>query len=325
MIHFVIMLRFRVLVFLTPLVLVPFSLPLLGQTYRSTDSNRLSSGSAPTTTNSATSAARASQPSGAASGSIPFDDTATTGSNDSSASRPLPRITVAEPPVLPPTWSMQDRIAWGANLLLAFVGYAGIMLALRALGKIDRQTKAVEAVAESALQTANAALLNAQALLDAERPWILISIEPAPQMKNSFRIVATNRGRSPAEIIATADRIGIAVDEQHLPKKPEFAKEKPLLVPVVLVPGESTVIQPFGRDDVKWVCKTEENLRRIELWNDSIFLYGRLVYRSLIAPVDSPVHQTDWCCRYVHGESSSSLVMGGPPEYNKHINLARPA
>jgi hypothetical protein len=29
-------------------------------------------------------------------------------------------------------------------------------------------------------------------------------------------------------------------------------------------------------------------------------------------------HETFWCCRYIHGEKSSALVMAGPPEYNKH-------
>jgi len=73
---------------------------------------------------------------------------------------------------------------------------------------------------------------------------------------------------------------------------------------------------------VKWICKTDESLRRIELWQDTIFLYGRLVYRSLMAPDQAPTHQVNWCCKYVHGEAASSLVMGGPPEYNKHSNIS---
>jgi len=233
---------------------------------------------------------------------------------------PQPRITIANPPPMPVTWPLRDRISWGANLLLAFVGYAGIMLALGTLRKIERQTRSGEMMAQAAMESANAALLHAQAILDAERPWILISVEPSPQGRNSFKIVATNRGRSPAEIIASADRIGIAAEERNLPKSPEFAKEKPLNAPVVLLPGESTVVQPFGRDDVKWVCKTEDAIRRVETWQDNIFLYGRLVYRSLLSPRPAKDHQTDWCCRYIHGETTSNLVIGGPAEYNKHLN-----
>jgi hypothetical protein len=245
------------------------------------------------------------------------------GSNENPATHedhPQPRITIANPPPAPLAWPLRDRISWGANLLLAFVGYAGILLALGTLRKIERQTRSGEMMAQAAVESANAALLHAQAILDAERPWILISVEPSLQGRNSFKIVATNRGRSPAEIIASADRIGIAAEERNLPKSPEFAKEKPLSVPVVLLPGESTVVQPFGRDDVKWVCKTEDAIRRVETWQDNIFLYGRLVYRSLLSPRPAKVHQTDWCCRYIHGEITSNLVIGGPTEYNKHLN-----
>jgi hypothetical protein len=248
---------------------------------------------------------------------------ATSGSVTSppSSTYPQPHIAIANPPPTAPAWPIQDRITWGANLVLAFLGYAGILIALRILRRIEQQTRSGETLAQAALESANAARLQAQVILNAERPWLLITVEPYYPAKNAFRIVATNRGSSPAEIIATADRIGIAVDENHLPKSPEFANEKSLAVHAILVPGESTVIQPFGRDDVKWVCKTEESLRRVELSHDTIFLFGRLVYRSLVAPSDSQTHQVDWCCKYIHGETASNLVMGGPPAYNKHVEI----
>lgn len=282
--------------------------PLPGQTTKTADS-------APA---SQTAAQDATRPSAVS----PSADSKLDDATPSAPSHPQPRITIASPPPVTAAWSLQDRISWGASLFLTFLGYAGILIALRTLKRIERQTQSNELLAQAALDSASAARLSAQAILDAERPWILISVEPTPQAKNAFRIVATNRGRSPAEIIATADRIGIVADENLLPKSPEFTKEKTLAVPAILVPGESTVVQPFGRDDLKWVCKSEESLRRIELWQDSVYLYGRLVYRSVLAPRNSPTHQVDWCCKYVHGETASSLVMGGPPAYNKHINLS---
>jgi len=214
---------------------------------------------------------------------------------------------------------MHDRIAWGSNLVLTVLGYIGIMIGITTLKKIERQTKYAEDTAQAALDSANSALLNAQAIANSERPWLLITVEPSTKVANSFRIMATNRGRTPARVVATSDRIGIAIDESYLPKNPEFAKEEPtaLSVPMILLPGESAVIQPFGREDVKWVCKTEESLRRIELNQDKIFLYGKVIYRDLIATHDK-VHETDWCCRYIHGERISDLVITGPLEYIKH-------
>lgn len=305
MIHFVIMFKFLVLLAALQLpAQAPAQVP---------DQTTKTAGAVPAA--SATSQDAAKTPA--------LSPSADTKPEDAIPSHPQPRITIANPPPVTAVWSLQDRILWGACLCLVFLGYAGVLIALRTLKKIERQTQSNEILAQAALESASAARMNAQAILDADRPWILITVEPSPQAKNAFRIVATNRGRSPAEIIVTADRIGIVADENLLPESPEFTKEKTLAVPAVLLPGESTVVQPFSREDVKWVCKTEESLRRIELWQDSIFLYGRLIYRSLLVPHNSPSHQIDWCCKYIHGESASSLVIGGPPAYNKHINLSR--
>src|SRR5579871_2108484 len=64
-----------------------------------------------------------------------------------------PHITVATPPPAPAQWRWQDRIAWGANLVLVVLGYIGVAMGLSLLRKIERQTRYVEeamlAVAES--------------------------------------------------------------------------------------------------------------------------------------------------------------------------------
>jgi hypothetical protein len=321
------MLKFLVLLAVLQ-VSAPAPAPVSSHTAKSADSNRAHAASLPDTNPQATPDAKpdtnkaSTVPPTTDSGPEALGATSSSSLPTPSSVYPQPHIAIADPPPGAPAWPIQDRISWGANLVLAFLGYAGILIALRILRRIEQQTRSGETLAQAALESANATRLQAQAILNAERPWILITVEPLPPLKNAFRIVATNRGRSPAEIIATADRIGIAVDENHLPASPEFTREKPLAVPAILVPGESTVIQPFGRDDVKWICKTEESLRRVELSHDTIFLYGRLVYRSLVAPGDSPSHQVDWCCKYIHGETASNLVIAGPPAYNKHVEIA---
>jgi hypothetical protein len=232
-----------------------------------------------------------------------------------------PHITVANPPPpAPAPWTWQEQVTWGANLVLALLGYAGIMMALSLLKKIDRQTGYAEAAAEAAAASAQAALLNAQAIIHAERPWILITVEPSRSMENSFTVMATNRGRTPARIIATEKRTWIAIDEKHLPSNPEYKSEKAgaPLVPIILLPGEFAAIEPFCRDDVKGLCDSEERFKRIETWEEKLFLYGRVTYRDLIASADNQVHETNWCCWYIHGRQNSGLVIAGPPEYNSH-------
>ena len=243
-----------------------------------------------------------------------------TGKEDSGRDYTPPQIIIANPAPAPSPWSLHERILWAANLVLVLVAYVGILLALSLLKKIERQTGYAETAALAAATSAQAALLNAQAIVNSERPWILISVKPSRSEENSFTVTATNRGRTPARIVATAERIQIAIDEASLPSTPEYGNEepKPPRLPTILLPGESMDIKPFGRDEVKGICDSEDRFKRIEAWEEKIFIYGKLIYRDLIAPADSPAHETNWCCWYIHGRQNSGLILTGPVEYNSH-------
>jgi hypothetical protein len=234
--------------------------------------------------------------------------------------QPTPRVTVATPPPTQIPWTVPQMITWGANLVLVVLGYVGIVKAISLLKKIERQTAYAEAAAEAASASAQAALLNAQSFIHSERPWILITVEPSRSLENSFTIMATNRGRTPGRITATVERTRIAIDERRLPKTPEYKREEPNapLVPIILVPGESTPIKSFCRDDVKALCDSEERFKRIETWEEKLYLYGKVVYKDLISPPDAEDHETNWCCWYIHGRQNSGLVISGTLEYNSH-------
>jgi len=229
-------------------------------------------------------------------------------------------MSVANPDPSPSAWNMHEQITWIANLVLVILGYFGIMMALSLLKKIDRQTGYAETAAEAAAASSHAALMTAQAILNAERSWILISVEPSPSAENSFTIMASNRGRTPTRLIETTERTRIAVDEEHLPSTPEYTDEKrgAPFTPIILLPGESTAIKHFCRDDARGLCDSEERYRRVETWEEKIFLYGKVIYKDLTALADSQAHETNWCCWYIHGRQNSGLVIAGPPEYNTH-------
>jgi hypothetical protein len=229
-------------------------------------------------------------------------------------------ITIATPAPAPAPWPVQDRIAWGANILLALAGYAGIMVALSILKKIERQGKFAEMAAQAAADSAQAALMHSQAILHAERPWVLVSVAASPSIENGFNVMATNRGRSPARVTGMVNESRIVVSEAQLAGIPEFSPEDPEMpaVSFILLPGEVVSIKSFCRDDVKGLCDTEEKLRRVENWEERIFLYGKITYKDLLAPPDEPGHQTGWCCRYIHGRQKSGLVIAGTQEYNMH-------
>jgi hypothetical protein len=260
-----------------------------------------------------------STPSTARTGSAASASPETGSSSGVTDSRPQ-QITIANPPPAPTPWPLHEQILWGAYLVLAILGYAGIMLAVSLLKRIDRQTGYAETAADAAAASAQAALLSAQSMIHAERPWILITVEPSRSIENSFTVVATNRGRTPAQILSTEERTRIAIDEKHLPGVPEYTEEKPdsPLGPIILLPGEFTSIKPFCRDDAKGLCDSEERFKRIETWEEKIYLYGRIIYKDLISPPGSQVYETSWCCWYIHGRQNSGLVLAGPQEYNAH-------
>jgi hypothetical protein len=231
-----------------------------------------------------------------------------------------PQIIVNPPSIPVPEWGWREQAAWGANIVLAVLGYVGIMLALRTLKRIDRSLEAGAATAQAAMESATAALTLAQAISNSERPWIVVTVEPFLTMESSFKVMAANRGRSPARIVASIDQVRVATDETELPPAPTFDTPSPAdeAEPIVLLPGEATGIWAFNREDLAGICKTADALRRVERWQATLFLYGRISYMDLSSTDEKQLHETYWCCRYIHGEKNSALVMAGRPAYNKH-------
>lgn len=229
-----------------------------------------------------------------------------------------PRITVASLPQEHSGWSIPDRISWVANLALAFIGYGGVILALSVLKKIERQTRFVETAAAAAAETAQAALLHAQSIIRSERPWIMVTAEPSPGCENSSTVVATNRGRSPAKIIASARRIVSAAAECNLPPTPEYLVEgeDPSPAPIILLPGESIAIFVVSREDVERFCSTEEQLKRVQEWDEKVYVHGKVIYDDFVGPPGQEHHETSWCCWYIFGLQKSGLVTIGLPAYN---------
>ena len=229
-------------------------------------------------------------------------------------------ITVVNAPPQPapvPVWPMHARISWAANLVLVLLAYAALLMGLTLLRKIERQTKVCEEAAAAATESSQAVLMHVKSMVDAERPWILVDVEADRAVENGFVVTATNRGRSPARIESSDDAVAFAADEAGLAASPEYGEAKPF-VPLILLPGERTVIKAFSRGDVKELCGTEERLKKVEEWAERIYLFGRVEYRDLISPRDEQTHETTWCCWYIHGRQKSGLVTAGPRPYHMH-------
>lgn len=230
------------------------------------------------------------------------------------------QIAIATPAPAAPAWPWQDRIAWVANMMLVVLAAVGIALGLGLFKKIERQTHYAEAAAQAAAETAQALLAQTQAVARAERPWVLVTVEPSQTVENGFMVVATNRGRTPARLVSVVDKIAIEAGPQNLPATPQYADAhaNAALAAVILLPGESTGIKPFSREDVKQLCGSDERLRKVEKWEEVILLYGRVAYQDLLATDDLAQHETGWCFWYIHGRQNSGMVTAGSPAYNRH-------
>jgi hypothetical protein len=305
---------------LAVVALVALSSSISGQTNRPAGTSPSPAFSSPTPSSPAVSApapgSQAAPAASAPSAAFPPDRTDCPGGN---CDQPAPHITIATPAPAPAAWSWQQRIAWGANLVLVVVAYIGIMMAVSLLRKIDRQGHLIEDAAQSAATSARAALTLVEAKSRTERPWLLMSARPVIGAENTFSVIATNRGSGPARIIASIEEIVCAVDDKHLSATPTFTKEPAApQEPIILLPEETFELMVFSRDDVNQVSETEERFKRIEDWEEKIYLYGKVTYRDLTAPEDAPAHESSWMCWYIHGRQKSGMVMAGPPAYNAH-------
>jgi hypothetical protein len=132
-----------------------------GQSATKASSNSANNPQTPAATNSQPSGSNAGT--GATSGTTP---NCTEGPCDAQPAH----ITIATAAPAPAPWPWPDRVAWVARILLAVLGYVGIMLALSTLRKIQRQSQYAEVAAQAAADSAQAALLHARPSYEPSAP-----------------------------------------------------------------------------------------------------------------------------------------------------------
>jgi len=201
-----------------------------------------------------------------------------------------------------------------ASIGLLIVGIIGTYIALGTLKNIERQTKSGETAA-------NAAFQNAQAVINAERPWLLVVIKPMKGPMGGFNVHVRNKGRSPAMI--TAAYIGCtAVKEMSaLPEKAPYSIGSLI---------QDRIIVPDGAVRITWFdAKMFENILKDSYprfyGEKRIFVFGKVLYRDLANPDKSVIHETRWVGLYqppVGDEGGNSIFhmqgIGVPDEYDRY-------
>jgi hypothetical protein len=198
-----------------------------------------------------------------------------------------------------------------ANWALFLAAFGAGVIALKTLKAIQHESEEIKSVAKAA----NA---NAQAVIEAERPWIVIEIRPGKVEMGKvnleqFIFTAINKGRTPAEFIS-GDATYRFVSDPMKPAPPPPLFPSPFNRPneTLIVQGAEFDIFPSGIWPRRLVVqnrdlKGEDNLPLV------LVVYGRICYRNVI---DRTEHETWWCHAYNFQEDR--FIATGPDGYNKH-------
>ncbi len=213
--------------------------------------------------------------------------------------------------LLPGWWD----IYW-PTLALVVVGLVGTVIAVCTLLDIRRQTKNAENTALAAQKSAEAALLNAQALINAERAWIVVTVENVPGFSGTvitgesgdgtrstsarFRLKYTNEGRTISWIDEKLVCLRI-VNEDGLPKQPEFSAVKRLDRG-----PECLASKGAGYSDETIYADGHEQDGQMSI------VLGMFNYRDTFGP-----HSTVFCFRITPDYKFERLA--GHPSYNETI------
>ncbi len=198
--------------------------------------------------------------------------------------------------------------AFWSNWALVVITGVAVWAALQTLDDLKEQT----AIAK---KSADAALLNAQAIINSERPWVTFFAIGSENDVYSFR--AGNVGRSPAKILSFAYSI-IYAHPSKLSGDPSYGVEH---IPKLdfLMPGHE-----LGDQDME-ICAVEP---RFLMFQDSdlrdrlndrvvaVIVLLRILYEDSVNPDPSTkLHETRMCFDWTPG---MNFKIGGPISYNRH-------
>lgn len=199
----------------------------------------------------------------------------------------------------------RDNSSWPWEFIVNLVmALATLAIAVYAV----KQTNATKIAAE-------AAKLNAQALINSERPWFVPIVEQSMEDSALYHIKITNKGRTPG-ILGDVYAEHIFVDSiQRLPSPPIYKTGCFGPNDNFFVNGDSWLIPPgYPPDRMLEVYRTDINHSQV----DFLVIYGKLDYRDTLAEgiPNEMIHETRWCYYWNQGETR--WVRCGSDEYTGH-------
>ena len=198
---------------------------------------------------------------------------------------------------LPSVSVTRDCLDWLALFLtgtLVWIGWRGVSTANRTLKSIEKQVEEMKAQTAVAKTSADAALLNAKALIISERPWLVVSIEVHEFDPDTYIVRAVNKGNTPAELHEGHCTCGLRpVTGFTIPDN----LQDPFIAPIsnLIVNGEGFEIRRISIS--RFMTQDVINGVSAEL----LHVYGKLLYWDTFADRTNPEvapYVTQWCFTY---------------------------
>jgi hypothetical protein len=197
-----------------------------------------------------------------------------------------------------PAKDRYDKVSFGVSVFLALIGLGGVWYGRSTLKAIRGQLAEIKA---AGLQTdqmlvhagkqADAALKNAQAVINSERPWIVVEAEGYPEI--AFKM--TNKGKTPAQLVqydpipkVITPLLGETIGKPVYGKF--FEEHWQILNEPMIFPGES---RPAGSYSISIL-----NNEAPELWNEiatvkkRLYIYSTIKYKG---PFSDDIYTTGYC------------------------------
>jgi len=219
-----------------------------------------------------------------------------------------------------------DWVTWGLNCVLVGIAIFGVLYARRTLKAIEGQLTEMKAtgvqtaaIIAQATKQAEAAVLNAQAVINSERPWIVISVES--EEPNQFIFRATNVGRTPANIKAIWSSPVRLNRGEGLELSKEYYNDDGLFTypPRLLPPTESCMVGQCNIAELRGKDTVEAWMTNLNGSFSSVYFYGKVMYSDVlgIAHISQPV--TRWFYWYT-SRRNGFIPDPRHPEYNTYAD-----
>jgi len=205
------------------------------------------------------------------------------------------------PPLTDSFWS---------NWALVLVGIVAAWIALETLGDLKEQTSTAKTSAEAAKKSADAAFLNAQAVINAERAWIIGIPEDETDSVQLFgpssyvpqcQIGIKNSGRTPGKIVTIALRFEKMTNVVELPPEPYFGIDSIKgLGGQIVVPGDTPLWIFLAIDGGRPLAADERIFVRDKMLH--LVCWGEINYEDVLT---QQPHMTRFCCFYTHGRAAA--------------------